>query len=199
MAADYPKMSDELRRFYDFTGKVVLFIGAAGRQLLDPSIPVKKLVAIDKDVNALQALRAHVMAQGLADRVDVVGGSALKRSPRRAMSCTSSSACTRWTTLSMLCSMPSRWLLMWWCMTTPPDQNGFITAPRKTKSRAAQPSCRSLASSGDRPSSLSSVLPTTTSLYAKVAPQGPLAIERVQRFAGHKSIVIPFHYELNLL
>jgi hypothetical protein len=36
-------------------------------------------------------------------------------------------------------------------------------------------------------------------LYAKVAPQGKLAIERAGRFEGQKDIVIPFSYELNLL
>jgi len=32
-----------------------------------------------------------------------------------------------------------------------------------------------------------------------VRPQGPLAIERAQRFAGAADIVIPMSYELNLL
>ena len=36
-------------------------------------------------------------------------------------------------------------------------------------------------------------------LLAKVRPQGPLAIERAQRFAGTTDIVIPMSYELNLL
>jgi hypothetical protein len=38
-----------------------------------------------------------------------------------------------------------------------------------------------------------------TELLAKVSPQGPLAIERAQRFAGATDIVIPMKYELNLL
>jgi hypothetical protein len=38
-----------------------------------------------------------------------------------------------------------------------------------------------------------------TELLAKVRPQGPLAIERAQRFAGATDIVIPMSYELNLL
>ena len=36
-------------------------------------------------------------------------------------------------------------------------------------------------------------------LLGKVGPQGPLAIERAQRFAGSTNIVIPMSYELNLL
>jgi hypothetical protein len=36
-------------------------------------------------------------------------------------------------------------------------------------------------------------------LVAKVSPQGPLAVERVQPFATATDIVIPMSYELNLL
>ena len=36
-------------------------------------------------------------------------------------------------------------------------------------------------------------------LLAKVSPQGPLAVERAQRFVGATDIVIPMSYELNLL
>lgn len=36
-------------------------------------------------------------------------------------------------------------------------------------------------------------------LLAKASRQGPLAIERIQRFAGATNIVIPMNYELNLL
>ncbi|HVO82645.1 MAG TPA: hypothetical protein VMT28_18090 [Terriglobales bacterium] len=36
-------------------------------------------------------------------------------------------------------------------------------------------------------------------LLAKVSLQGPVAIERAQRFAGATDIVIPMSYELNLL
>lgn len=37
MAADYEQLSENLRRFYDFTDKVVLFVGAGGRQNERPS------------------------------------------------------------------------------------------------------------------------------------------------------------------
>src|SRR5512146_1795749 len=56
---------DDLRRFYDFTGKVVLFVGAGGRQLLDPGTPLKKLVAIGKDLDALRELKKDVLAKTL--------------------------------------------------------------------------------------------------------------------------------------
>ena len=73
LATDYAKLSENLCRFYDFTGKVVLFIGAAGRQLLDPSAQTRKLIAIDKDVEALRELKASIVAKGLQDSVEVIG------------------------------------------------------------------------------------------------------------------------------
>ena len=36
-------------------------------------------------------------------------------------------------------------------------------------------------------------------LPAKMSPQGPLAVERAQRFAGAMDIVIPMSHELNQL
>ncbi len=49
MAVDCRKLTDNLSRFYDFTSKTVLFVGAGGSQLLDPSIRTGKLMAIDQN------------------------------------------------------------------------------------------------------------------------------------------------------
>ena len=37
MAVDLQVLTENLVRFYDFSAKVVLYVGAGGRQLLDPS------------------------------------------------------------------------------------------------------------------------------------------------------------------
>ena len=71
MAADYALMRQNLRRFYDFTNKVVLYVGAGGKQLLDPSIPTKKLIAIDQNAETLAELQANVAAKGMSN-VDVL-------------------------------------------------------------------------------------------------------------------------------
>ena len=75
MATNYAKLTENLSRFYDFTDKKVLFIGAAGRQLLDPGTRTRKLIAIDKDVKALQELKAKIVSQGLQDSVEIIGAS----------------------------------------------------------------------------------------------------------------------------
>jgi len=43
MATDYAQLTENLLGFYDFTNNVVLFEGAAGRQLLAPSARYKSL------------------------------------------------------------------------------------------------------------------------------------------------------------
>jgi len=58
------QLTENLLGFYDFTNKVVLFVGAAGRQLLDPSAGTKKLIAIDQDVEGLREPAARVAARG---------------------------------------------------------------------------------------------------------------------------------------
>ena len=66
MATDYGTLRDNLRCFYDFVDKVVLYVGAGGRQLLDPSIKTRKLVAINQDALALQELKANVEGESIS-------------------------------------------------------------------------------------------------------------------------------------
>jgi len=198
MAADYAKMSDDLRHFYDFTGKTVLFIGAAGKQLLDPSTPVKKLVAIDKDVKALEALRSSVAAQGLSGRVEVVGGD--------------------FEEVNVRCDA----VYLEFCLHEMDDP---LRALQHAKSLAADLVVYDHAAGSewiyygaeqDKVAHSSAVMreygirrqetfqaeqrfATYDELYAKISPQGELAIERIERFKGQSDIVIPFSYELNLL
>ncbi len=198
MAADYAKMSDDLRRFYDFTGKVVLFIGAASKQLLHPSTAVNKLIAIDKDVNALAALRADVAAHGLTDRVEVIGGSFEE------------------------VTTPGDAVYFEFCLHEMDDP---LHALRHARSLApdlvvydhsAGSEWIYYGAEEDKVAHSSADMQEFgirrrltfqaeqrfadyDELCAKVAPQGPLAIERAQKFVGAKDIVIPFSYELNLL
>jgi len=72
MALDYRQLTEQLNRFYDFAGKVVLYVGAGGRQLLDTAVPVQKMIAIDKDAEALKELRTNA-ARGARRAVSVVG------------------------------------------------------------------------------------------------------------------------------
>lgn len=63
MAADNAMLSRHLHRFYDFSAKVVLFVGAGGGGLFDPSVRPQKWIAIDRDAEALELLRQKIAVQ----------------------------------------------------------------------------------------------------------------------------------------
>jgi Methyltransferase domain len=75
VSADYGELARNLSRFYDFTGKVVLYVGAGGRQFLDLGTRTKQTIAIDRDAEALRELSAKVEARGLRYSVAVVESS----------------------------------------------------------------------------------------------------------------------------
>jgi 2-polyprenyl-3-methyl-5-hydroxy-6-metoxy-1,4-benzoquinol methylase len=54
MAVDRAELTRNLHRFYDFKDKSVLYVGAGGGQLLDPSAGARSVVAIDSDEGSLR-------------------------------------------------------------------------------------------------------------------------------------------------
>ena len=198
MATDYTRLTENLRRFYDFTGKVVLFIGAGGGQLLEPSTPTRKLIAIDKDVGALRQLKADIIAKGLQDSVEVVGVSFEE------VTLPGDAVYFEFCLHEM--DDPEKALIH--AKSLAPDIVVYDHSPgsewiyygaeedKVSRSSAVMQRCgirrRQTFQAEQR-------FGNYTELLAKVRPQGPLAIERAQRFAGATDIVIPMSYELNLL
>jgi len=198
LATDYAKLTENLRLFYDFTGKVVLFIGAAGRQLLDPATRTKKLIAIDKDVDALQELRASIVARGLQDSVEVVAAGFEEVTlhgdvvylefclhemddPEKALKHAKSLAPD---IVVYDHSSGSEWI--------------YYGAEENKVSRSSAVMTR-FGIRQRQTFHAEQCFEDHAELLAKVGPQGPLAIERAQRFVGVTNIVIPMDYELNLL
>jgi hypothetical protein len=72
VATDRAFLTNHLCRFYDFTNKVVLLVGAGGNQLLDHATKFKKLVAIDRNAEALQDLQTKIAASSNAASVEVL-------------------------------------------------------------------------------------------------------------------------------
>lgn len=198
LATDYAKLTENLCRFYDFAGKVVLFVGAGGRQLLDPSARARKLIAIDKDVAALQELKANIAAKGLQDSVEVVAGDFAEINvhgdavyfefclhemddPEKALVHGKSLAPD---IVVYDHSAGSEWIYYGAEEDKVAHSSALIERfgiRRREKYEAEQR------------------FANFDELIAKVSPQGPLAIERARRFEGTTDIVIPMSYELNLL
>ena len=198
MATDYAKLTENLNRFYDFTGKVVLFIGAAGRQLLDPSTRVKKLVAIDKDAAALEQLKSRIASEGLQGSVEVVaadfGDVTLKADavyfefclhemddPARTLAHAKSLASD---IVVYDHSAGSEWIYYG------AEEDKVVCSSAAMERFGIRR--RELHQAEQR-------FATYEELLAKVSPQGPLAVERARRFEGAKDIAIPMSYELDLL
>lgn len=198
MATNYAKLTENLTRFYDFTDKVVLFIGAAGRQLLDPNIRTKKLIAIDKDVQALGDLKAKVIAQGLQDLMEVVGanfdevtlhGDAVyfefclheMDDPAEALFHAKSLA----PDIVVYDHSPGSEWIYFGAEEDKVSRNSAAMEHFGIRRRQRFHTEQRFGSYGE--------------LLAKVSPQGPLAVERAQRFVGATDIVIPMSYELDLL
>jgi methyltransferase family protein len=198
LATDYAKLTENLNRFYDFTDKEVLFIGAAGRQLLDPSTRAKKLIAIDKDAAALQQLEAKIAAEGLQDRVETVA---------------SDFGDVR---------VQADVVYFEFCLHEMDDPEKALTHAKSLASdivvydHSARSEWIYYGAEEDKVASSSAAMErfgirrrqtfmaeqrfgTYAELLAKVGPQGPLAMERARRFKGANDIVIPMSYELDLL
>jgi hypothetical protein len=198
LTTDYAKLSENLSRFYDFTGKVVLFIGAAGRQLLDPDTRMRKVIAIDKDVEALRELKEKIAARGLQDSVEVVGASFDEVTlhgdavyfefclhemddPEKALIHAKSLAPD---IVVYDHSVGSEWIYY---------------GAEENKVAHSFPVMERFGIRRRQTLKAEQRFENYAELLAKVSPQGPLAIERVQRFAGVTNIVIPMSCELNLL
>jgi hypothetical protein len=198
LATDYGQLTENLLRFYDFTNKVVLFVGAAGRQLLDPFAETKKVIAIDQHVEGLRELAAKVATRGLQEFVEVVGSKfedvALSgdvvyfefclhemADPQNALTHAKNLARD---VVVFDHSPGSEWI--------------FYGAEEDNVCRSAQAMERFGLRRCER-FHTEQRFEDFAELFAKVSPQGPTAIQRIQRFVGATNIVIPMDYELNLL
>lgn len=195
MATDYRQLTENLHRFYNFTGKVVLYVGAGGRQLLSPSTAAKKLIAIDQNVEALRELGASVENKPKQREVEVIAAEFESVSlrgdvvyfefclhemndPQEALS----HARTLAPDIVVFDHSPgSQW--------------AFYAAEEEKVRRAAE-AMNHFGIRRREKFHTAQHFQDHSELLAKVAPQGSVAVERVQQFTGATNIVIPMSYEL---
>ncbi len=198
MPTDYPKMSENLCRFYDFTGKIVLYVGAAGRQLLDPGLPVKKMIAIDKLGEGLTELQKRIAVEKRSDRVQVISSGFEQITmrgdvvyfefclhemddPAQALQHAKSLA----TDIVVYDhSVGSEW--------------SYLGAEEDLVVRSTE-AMRRMGIRKRETFLLQQTFDDFAQLRAKLEPRGPVALERIQRFATVERIAIPMPHELNLL
>lgn len=197
MATDYGLLTENLRRFYDFTDKVVLYVGAGGRQLLDPSFKTRKLIAIDQNAESLQELEANVAAKSMLN-VDVLAS--------RFEDITVRGDVVYFEFCLHEMANPEKALRQ--ARTLAPDAVVFDHLPDSewVFYGAEEDNVRLSAAAMERfgirrreEFSTEQRFQDHADLLAKVSVQGPVAIERAQRFADATNIVIPMRYGLALL
>ena len=184
-------MTKNLRCFYDFTDKVVLFVGAGGKQLLDLSIRTRKVIAIDENVQSLSELKSNNSVEVVASRFEDV------------------TLCGDVVYFEFcLHEMDDPGKALCHARTLAPDIMVYDHAPGSEwvfygdEEEEIRRSAEAMERFGVR---RRETLRTEqrfrdhAELLAKVSPQGAIAIQRAQRFAGAMNIVIPMSYELALL
>jgi hypothetical protein len=198
MAVDYRELTANLHRFYDFTGKVVLYVGAGGRQLLDAAIKTKKLIAIDRDAESLRDLKTNVCATGAQNSVEVLGLGFEEVSWRGDV------------VYFEFClhEMAEPTQALTHARDLAPDivvfdhSAGSEWSFYAAEENQVRHSAGAMSRFGIRRREqfyAEQRFRDHAELAAKLAPQGAVAIKRVQRFAGASNIVIPMAYELVLL
>jgi hypothetical protein len=198
LSIKYKQFSLDLQRFYDFTNKTVLFVGAGGRQLLDPAIQTKKLIAIDQDIEALKQLQTDIASRSLPDSVEVMASRfedvALSGDVVYFEFC--------------LHEMMDPYQVLLHARSLAPDILVFDHSPGSDWSfyAAEDDKVRHSSEALDRFGVRKRKTFCTeqrfrhhAELQAKLAGQGAVATERARRFAGATDIVIPMNYQLALL
>ncbi len=198
MAVDLRELTANLVRFYDFRNKVVLFVGAGGRQLLDPSVGTRKLIAIDQDAAALQELKANIAARGWQSSIEVVASNF--EDVRLSGDVVYFEFCLHEMNDPMKSLNHARTLASDIVVYdhSPASEWIFYGAEEDKVGRSAQ----AMERFGIRRREAFHAeqrFQDHAELLARLAGQGELAIQRAQHFSGATSIAIPMDYEAVLL
>jgi hypothetical protein len=197
MAVDTSALRFNLHRFYDFTGKTVLYVGAGNRQIFDLSVG-RKVIAIDRAAEALHEASMREAAARAGTLLEVVPADFAAVRARGDV------AYFEFCLHEMV--EPDRALAHARTLATdvvvfdhsPGSSWSFYAAEDAAVRRAAEAAER-LGVRRRESYYAEQVFRDHAELLAKLAGQGPVAIERVRRFEQTKNIAIPMPYGLALL
>jgi SAM-dependent methyltransferase len=198
VATDVRRVVENLRAFHHLGGREVLCVGAGGGQFLELYAEAGAVVAVDSDPAALRQLEAAVAARGLQDRVELVPGDFFEVGRRAEV------------VVFEFClhEMPDPAKALERAQSLAPDVVVFDHAPgsewtyytveedKVLRSTRAMEACgirRRAAFHGEQR------FRDHGELRDRVAPQGPVALERIAPFRDRRDIVIPMEYLAALL
>jgi hypothetical protein len=197
LAADYGKLTENLRSFYDFTDKVVLFVGA-GARLLDAFARAKRLIAIDKDVAALRELEMSLALKGMQGSVEIVSSSfeqVTRRGDVAYFEFCLHEMMNPFEALNHARILAGDILVY---DHVPASEWVFYGAEEDLVCRSTEAMDR-FGVRRRQTFCTEQRFQNYSELLAKVSGQGPTAIQRAQRFEGHAAIAIPMTCQLALL
>ena len=167
--------------------------GAAGGQLFDIACPAKRLVAIDKNVEAFKQYRAALAANGAKVEIPASNfkGVSLQSDVVYFEFCLAEA--------DAMLLMQRPLLPRLWYPIIRPIPNGASAPGKRNNCVAVRWRWRGFGLRRQETFSLQQRFKDHAELSSKMATQWPLATERVQRFAAMTSIVIPMPCQLILL
>jgi SAM-dependent methyltransferase len=198
MATDIKRLIANLSEFYPVTGKSVIDIGAGGGQLVEFMRPARRVLAIDSDPAAVRLLEQALAARDLGDRVTV-----------------------RQCDFFAL-SEPADVVFFEFCLHEMPDPDQALAHARTlaadvlvadhapdsewafygAEDDKVRRSYAAMQAYGPRRQVIVAAeqhFPDHAALLARIAGQGPIALERCASLAGQAAITIPMRYSLTLL
>jgi len=198
LAADYQLLTKKLGEFYDFAGKVVLLVGAGHGQLLDPSIEIRNLIAVDKDRDALKEFEKKIAADGRQRSVEVIHSEFEKVTSRADV------------VYFEFClhEMADPFFSLEHAKTLAPEVVVFDHSPAAewvfygAEEDQVRRSSLAMKDFGIRRHSsfvTAQRFGDYSELVSKMSAQGPLAFQRIERYSGATNFVIPMICELALL
>jgi Methyltransferase domain len=203
MAADYKQMEQNFRRFYDFSGKTVVGVGAGGGPFTDLVCESKKLIVIDKDPAAIQQWEARIAAVGLKDRVDkdrveIVQADFCATSPRGDVVyfefCLHEMDDPSQALRHALTLAPE--VLVFDHL---PDSEWAFQGAEEDKVRRSTDALANFHCVRRQAFRTEQRFENYQQLLDKVSPQGALALQRAERYRDAGAIAIPMTYGLSLL
>jgi hypothetical protein len=198
LAVDTRELTRNLHHSYDFTDKTVLFVGAGGRQLFDPATKTKKLIAIDKDPEALTQLKQSLSAS-------------LPQNPLEVLASNFADVFLPGDVVYFefcLHEMDDPHKILTHARTLAPDLVVLDHSPESpwafyaAEEENVRCSGQAMQEFGIRRRATfraNQMFADHAELLAKIAVQGAVAVQRVQSFEGVRNIAIPMNYEIVLL
>jgi predicted RNA methylase len=200
VAADYALMIRNLLEFYNFKDKTMICIGAGGGQFIGYTQLPKRIIAIDKEAVALEQLRHAVARNNCADKFELIqgdfltvdlpvhGGVVLFEFCLHEMA-DAAVALTRAGKLADDVVVFDHGLKSQWAYHVVEEE----------KVRVSWQAVKRFKVSKHREYAAEQKFKDYDELLAKVAPQGEIAIQRIEKFKGKVHFTIPFTYELALV